>query len=76
MNLRAQLSGMLWTSRIKSRHEQYGNGLKYKFEKVLFLFKLQVIVPDPKLYIPSTPNNSNETHTSMCLGRTGRFGQL
>ena len=29
----------------------------------------------PKLYIPSTPNNSNETHTFMCLGRTGRFGQ-
>ena len=30
---------------------------------------------EPKLYIPSTPNNSNETHTFMCLGRTGRFGQ-
>ena len=29
----------------------------------------------PKLYIPSTPNNSNETHTFMYLGRTGRFGQ-
>ena len=29
----------------------------------------------PKLYIPSTPNNSYETHTFMCLGRTGRFGQ-
>ena len=29
----------------------------------------------PKLYIPSTPNNSNGTHTFMCLGRTGRFGQ-
>ena len=29
----------------------------------------------PKLYIPSTPNNSNETHTFMCLGRIGRFGQ-
>ena len=28
-----------------------------------------------KLYTPSTPNNSNETHTFMCLGRTGRFGQ-
>ena len=28
-----------------------------------------------KLYIPSTPNNLNETHTFMCLGRTGRFGQ-
>ena len=28
-----------------------------------------------KLYIPSTPNNSNETHTFMCVGRTGRFGQ-
>ena len=30
---------------------------------------------ESKLYIPSTPNNSNETHTFMCLGRTGRFGQ-
>ena len=29
----------------------------------------------PKLYIPSTPNNSNVTHTFMCLGRTGRFGR-
>ena len=28
-----------------------------------------------KLYIPSTPNNSNVTNTFMCLGRTGRFGQ-
>ena len=28
-----------------------------------------------KLYVPSTPNNSNETHTFMCLGRTGHFGQ-
>ena len=28
-----------------------------------------------KLYIPSTLNNSNETHTFMCLGRAGRSGQ-
>ena len=28
-----------------------------------------------KLYIPSTPNNSIETHSFMCLGRTGCFGQ-
>ena len=41
-----------------------------KFQKQIFLFSFQ-----PKLYIPSTPNNSNETHTFMCLGRTGRFGQ-
>ena len=27
------------------------------------------------IYIPSTLNNSNETHTFMCLGRAGRFGQ-
>ena len=26
-------------------------------------------------YIPSTPNNSNETYTFMCPGRAGRFGQ-
>ena len=25
--------------------------------------------------LESAPNNSNETHTFMCLGRTGRFGQ-
>ena len=31
--------------------------------------------PVPKLYTPSTLNNSNETHTFMCLGRAGRFGQ-
>jgi hypothetical protein len=30
--------------------------------------------PYPKLYTPSTPNNSNETHTFMCLGRTGQVG--
>ena len=29
----------------------------------------------PKLYTPSTLNNSNETHTFICLGRVGRFGQ-
>ena len=29
----------------------------------------------PKLYRPSILNNSNETHTFMCLGRAGRFGQ-
>ena len=33
------------------------------------------VMLDSKLYIPSTPNNSNETPTFMCLGRTGRFGQ-
>ena len=33
------------------------------------------LAENPKLYIPSTPNNSNETHTLMCLGRTGRFWQ-
>ena len=31
--------------------------------------------PRSKLYIPSTPNNKNETHPLMYLGRTGRFGQ-
>ena len=36
---------------------------------------LFVVGLEPKLYIPSTPNNSNETHTLMCLGRTGHFGQ-
>ena len=33
-----------------------------------FLSKLEI-------YIQSAPNNSNETYTFMCLGRTGRFGQ-
>ena len=42
------------------------------FLKSAFLVFLVII---PKLYIPSTPNNSNETHNFMCLGRTGRFGQ-
>ena len=28
-----------------------------------------------EIYIQSAPNNSNETYTLMCLGRTGRFGQ-
>ena len=36
---------------------------------------IDMLWPQAKLYIPSTPNNSNETHTFMCLGRTGRFGQ-
>ena len=40
-----------------------------------FSYLLQIFVPDSKLYTPSTPNNSNETHNFMCLGRTGRFGQ-
>ena len=32
-----------------------------------------VICPPPDRDIH--PNNSNETHTFMCLGRTGHFGQ-
>ena len=34
-----------------------------------------VLLLSPKLFIPSTPNNSNETYTFMGLGRAGRFGQ-
>ena len=45
------------------------------FAKVEGHLNSQLFNPKPKLYIPSTPNNSNETHTFMCLGRTGRFGQ-
>ena len=29
----------------------------------------------PEIYIQSAPNNSNETHTFMCPGRAGHFGQ-
>ena len=29
---------------------------------------------DPKLYIPSTLNNSNRAYTFICLGIAGRFG--
>ena len=29
----------------------------------------------PEMYIQSAPNNSNETHAFMGLGRVGRFGQ-
>ena len=39
------------------------------------LFWLCASTGYPKLYIPSTPNNSNKTHVFMCLGRAGRFGQ-
>ena len=28
-----------------------------------------------EIYIQSAPNNSNATHTFMCLGRAGRYGQ-
>ena len=28
-----------------------------------------------EIYIQSAPNNSNETHSFMCLGRAGHFGQ-
>ena len=34
-----------------------------------------ILNPKAKLYIPSTPNNSNETNTFMCPGRTGRYGK-
>ena len=43
--------------------------------RLFFLQKIRAPRFDPKLYIPSTPNNSNETHTFMCLGKTGCFGQ-
>ena len=38
----------------------------------IFTFKVMLI---PKIYVLSAPNDSNETHTFMCLGRAGRFGQ-
>ena len=44
----------------------------FTFFRVETLLRFEV---RPKLYIPSTPNDSNETHTFMCQGRTGRFGQ-
>ena len=47
--------------------------IKFKMVKMVKDDKIKFIA---KLYIPSTPNNSNETHTFMCLGRTGRFGQF
>ena len=34
-----------------------------------------VIWNQAEIYIQSAPNNSNESHTFMCLGRAGRFGQ-
>ena len=30
---------------------------------------------ESEIYIQSARNNSNETHTFMCLGRAGSFGQ-
>ena len=46
-----------------------------KCEMTLVISFSALFVHASKLYIPSTPNNSNKTHTFMCLGRTGRFGQ-
>ena len=47
------------------------NSPKHNSQKNEFdLFALKT-----EIYIQSAPNNSNETHTLMCLGRTGRFGQ-
>ena len=45
------------------------------FSKIPDFAENIVMILYPKLYIPSTPNNSNRTHTFMCLGRAGRFGQ-
>ena len=36
---------------------------------------LMLLMCGPKLYIPSTLNNSNRAYTFICLGRAGRFGQ-
>ena len=65
-----------------SVHQKLGANLESKvvqklnLEKNIFNKKWSPrLIFLPKLYIPSTPNNSNETHTFMCLGRTGRFGQ-
>ena len=35
----------------------------------------QGITIGPEIYIESAPNNSNETHAFVCLGRAGRFRQ-
>ena len=48
---------------------------KNQWRKKAFKERKNYVICHPKLYIPSTPNNSNETNTFMCLGRTGRFGQ-
>ena len=40
-----------------------------------FLIIGQSLNAQPEIYIKSAPNNLNETHTFMCLGRAGRFGQ-
>ena len=49
--------------------------MKKENQKDSDVFSHSKLTLKAKLYIPSTPNNSNETHTFMCLGRTGRFGQ-
>ena len=36
---------------------------------------IKLVYLDPEIYIQSASNNSNETFTLMCLGRTGHFGQ-
>ena len=61
MQIYHTMSGTKWT---------YFYLIKLQDRQCLFFFTCRA-----KLYIPSTPNNSNETHTFMCLGRTGRFGQ-
>ena len=43
--------------------------------KVAGHFNSEIFNPKPEIYIQSAPNNSNETYTLMCLGRTGHFGQ-
>ena len=46
-----------------------------KNTKNAFLPVFELMLDSPKLYIPSTLNNSNRAYTFICLGRAGRFGQ-
>ena len=39
------------------------------------LFLSPLLWCHPEIYMYSAPNNSNETHTFMCLGRADRFWQ-
>ena len=65
---------------LQERHHLQTNRLFYiktdsKYHVFDIIYTIGLLVFESKLYIPSTPKNSNETHTFMCLGRTGRFGQ-
>ena len=47
----------------------------YIIDRQVYLLSYLQVVLKAEIYIQSAPNNSNDSHSFMCLGSSGCFGQ-